>query len=121
MARVTVPVWRDPWLVVGRATFTGDLLARLRLAQHACAERPGRYPTVDVADPRPARRRPGAAPGRALPLPPEDGPEAFPRTRTLLVSRRLLTWCGPSLLAARPAAARRRSPTQASSSVVQSG
>ena len=31
----------------------------------------------------------------------EDGPEAFPRTETRLVSGRLLTWYGPSLLEAR--------------------
>ena len=35
----------------------------------------------------------------------EDGPEAFPRTETRLVSGRLLTWYGPSLLEA-PLAAR---------------
>ena len=27
-ARVAVPIWRDPWMVVGRDTFTGDLLRR---------------------------------------------------------------------------------------------
>ena len=31
----------------------------------------------------------------------EDGPEAFPGTETRLVSGRLLTWYGPSLLEAR--------------------
>jgi hypothetical protein len=29
---------------------------------------------------------------------PDDGPEAFERSRTLLVSGRLLTWYGPSLV-----------------------
>ena len=27
-ARVVVPIWRDPWMVVGHPTFTADLLAR---------------------------------------------------------------------------------------------
>ena len=27
--RVVVPIWRDPWMVVGRDTFTGDLVRRL--------------------------------------------------------------------------------------------
>ncbi len=26
--RVAVPVWRDPWMVVGARTFTGDMLTR---------------------------------------------------------------------------------------------
>jgi hypothetical protein len=30
----------------------------------------------------------------------EDGPEAFPGTRSVLVSGRLLTWYGPSLVEA---------------------
>ena len=29
--RVAVPVWRDPWMVVGARTFTGDVLTRLGL------------------------------------------------------------------------------------------
>ena len=28
-ARVAVPIWRDPWMVVGRNTFTGDLYPAL--------------------------------------------------------------------------------------------
>ena len=31
---------------------------------------------------------------------PTDGPEAFPGTRSVLVSGRLLTWYGPSLVTA---------------------
>ena len=29
--RAAIPVWRDPWMVVGSATFTGDIAARLGL------------------------------------------------------------------------------------------
>jgi len=28
-ARVVVPIWRDPWMVVGSGTFSGDLVSRL--------------------------------------------------------------------------------------------
>jgi ABC-type Fe3+-hydroxamate transport system substrate-binding protein len=35
-ARVVVPIWRDPWMVIGRPTFTADLLAApVSLAQSA--------------------------------------------------------------------------------------
>jgi hypothetical protein len=30
---VAVPIWRDPWMVVGPRTFTGDLLSHLELPQ----------------------------------------------------------------------------------------
>ncbi|CAA9373997.1 MAG: ABC transporter, substrate-binding protein (cluster 8, B12/iron complex) [uncultured Nocardioidaceae bacterium] len=97
--RVAVPIWRDPWMVVGRATFTGDLLRRLG-AENVYAGHADRYPkvTVEVLD----------ASGADLVLLPdepyvftaEDGPEAFARTATRLVSGRLLTLYGPSLLEA---------------------
>ena len=29
--RAAIPIWRDPWMVVGSATFTGDVAARLGL------------------------------------------------------------------------------------------
>ena len=47
-ARVVVPVWRDPWMVVGRPTFTADLLARAGF-EVSTAGVEGRYPTVDLA------------------------------------------------------------------------
>ena len=98
--RVVVPVWRDPWMVVGSRTFTGDLLGRLGLdnAYGAAAER---YPHVALADVH------AAAPDVVL-LPDEpyafgegDGPESFPDVPTVLVSGRELTWYGPSLVTAR--------------------
>ncbi|KGN43002.1 helical backbone metal receptor [Knoellia aerolata] len=96
-ARVVVPVWRDPWMVVGRPTFTADLLARLGL-EVVTAGVDGRYPPVDA-------ERLDAAGADAVLLPDEpyvftadDGPEAFERTPTRLVNGRLLTWYGPSLV-----------------------
>lgn len=102
--RVAVAVWRDPWLLVGRATFTADVLRRLGLDIWS-GPRPGRYPGVDLADlDRPAA---GGGPDAVL-LPDEpypfsaaDGPEAFGQVPTRLVDGRLLTWYGPSLVAAR--------------------
>lgn len=48
-ARVAVPIWRDPWKVVGRDTFTGDLLRR-RGYRNVFADHPERYPTVNLTE-----------------------------------------------------------------------
>lgn len=45
--RVVVPIWRDPWMVVGSRTFTGDLLSRLGLV-NLCGESEHRYPHVEL-------------------------------------------------------------------------
>ncbi|HXH79574.1 helical backbone metal receptor [Nocardioides sp.] len=103
--RVAIPVWRDPWMVVGSRTFTGDLARRLGL-DNVYADHPERYPSLDVADL-------DAAGADAILLPDEpyvftsaDGPEAFTLTPTELVSGRLLTWYGPSLIDAHESLAR---------------
>ncbi|MFD8380802.1 helical backbone metal receptor [Streptomyces sp. NPDC059679] len=94
-----VPIWRDPWMVVGRATFTGDLLRRAGIA-NAFAQHADRYPhmALDEVD------RPGVGvvllPDEPYVFTESDGPEAFHRTPTRLVSGRLITWYGPSLLPA---------------------
>jgi hypothetical protein len=99
-ARVAVPIWRDPWMVVGSRTFAGDLLARLGMA-NAFAESTERYPTVAVAD---IDGRPDLdlvlLPDEPYVFTASDGPEAFTRVPTALVSGRLLTWYGPSLVEA---------------------
>jgi ABC-type Fe3+-hydroxamate transport system substrate-binding protein len=97
--RVAIAIWRDPWMVVGRDTFTGDLVRRLGW-QNVYADAEDRYPKVSVED-----LNAGGADVVLLPDEPyvftaEDGPEAFTRTPTELVSGRLLTWYGPSLLEA---------------------
>jgi ABC-type Fe3+-hydroxamate transport system substrate-binding protein len=99
-ARVVVPIWRDPWMVVGGHTFSGDLLHRLGLN---CLFRDGedRYPKIEleaVAD-----RRPDLVllPDEPYPFSPDDGPEAFPGVPTALVSGRDLTWFGPSMATSR--------------------
>ena len=99
-ARVIVPIWRDPWMVVGSRTFTGDLLRRLGW-QNVYAEHPDRYPKVDVADLDAAGADLALLPDEPYVFTADDGPEAFTRTPTRLVSGRLITWYGPSLLEAR--------------------
>ncbi len=97
-ARVAVAVWRDPWLVVGRPTFTADLLSRLGLTVVSPGAT-GRYPHVDPA----ALDDPSALdavllPDEPYPFTPADGPDAFARVPTVLVDGRHLTWYGPALL-----------------------
>lgn len=97
--RVAVPIWRDPWMVVGSRTFTGDLLRRLGwenvFGQHA-----DRYPHIDLAEIDGAGADVVLLPDEPYVFTAEDGPEAFARTPTELVSGRLITWYGPSLVEA---------------------
>jgi len=100
--RTVIPVWRDPWMVIGSGTFTGDLVARLGL-DNVYGEDPERYPHVTLDDI--AARTPDVV---VLPDEPYrfcagDGPEAFPGQPSVLVEGRYLTWYGPSLVTARAA------------------
>jgi hypothetical protein len=95
--RAIVPIWRRPWMALGRDTFAGDLLSRLGV-DHVLAGHAERYPRFD----------PGALPPYELVVLPDepyafradDGPEAF-TAPAALVSGRHLTWYGPSLATAR--------------------
>ena len=98
--RVAVPVWRDPWMVVGARTFTGDVLTRLGLV-NVFGTGPGRYPRVEVGEIRAAAPEVVLLPDEPYPFTAEDGPEEFTAQRVVLVSGRLLTWYGPSLATAR--------------------
>jgi len=97
--RVAIPIWRDPWMVVGGATFTSDLARRLGWA-NAFADHEDRYPTVEPADIQSKDPDLVLLPDEPYVFTKDDGPEAFPNTPTRLVSGRLLTWYGPSLLEA---------------------
>ena len=96
--RAIVPIWRRPWMALGRDTFAGDLLSRLGVA-NVLASHEERYPritlgalpTYDVA----------VLPDEPYAFSAEDGPEAFPEAVVRCVSGRHLTWYGPSLVAAR--------------------
>ncbi|MFP8886193.1 helical backbone metal receptor [Streptomyces mangrovi] len=99
-ATAVVPVWRRPWMVLGRDTFAGDLLARLGV-RNAYAGHAERYPRAGIGE----LNEPGRADLVVLPDEPyrftaDDGPEAFPGLPAALVSGRHLTWYGPSLIEA---------------------
>ncbi|MGP7999974.1 MAG: helical backbone metal receptor [Streptosporangiaceae bacterium] len=102
--RAVIPIWRDPWLVIGSDTFAGDLAARLGL-DNVYGGHAARYPRIDLADL--AARQPEIVvlPSEPYPFSAADGPEMFPRLRVALVDGRDLTWYGPSLVTARSALA----------------
>jgi ABC-type Fe3+-hydroxamate transport system substrate-binding protein len=88
-----VPIWRRPWMAVGRDTFTGDVLSRLGV-DNVLSGASDRYPRIDLE---------AIPPYDVVVLPDEpyqfsatDGPEAFD-VPARLVSGRHLTWYGPSL------------------------
>ena len=95
--RAAVPIWRDPWMVIGRETFTRDLLRRLGVA-NVFDDWEGRYPSVSVEEIAAADPDVVLLPDEPYVFTAEDGPEAFPGIETRLVSGRLITWYGPSLL-----------------------
>ncbi len=95
---VAVPIWRDPWMVVGSQTYTDDLLTRAGLA-NVLADREGRYPTVSPSDVDAAGADVVLLPDEPYVFTADDGPEAF-STPTRLVSGRLLTWYGPAMVEA---------------------
>ena len=94
--RAVVPIWRKPWMAVGSDTFTGAVLARLGV-ENVLADSPERYPRFDPADLPPHDLV--VLPDEPYRFTADDGPEAF-EAPCALVSGRLLTWYGPSLLEA---------------------
>ncbi|MFJ6619102.1 helical backbone metal receptor [Kitasatospora sp. NPDC091335] len=103
--RTVVPIWRRPWMVLGRDTFAGDLLRRLGL-RLVHADHPERYPAVPLPELLSCRPELVVLPDEPYRFTAEDGPEAFPGVPAALVSGRHLTWYGPSLVSA-PAVLRR--------------
>ncbi|MQY38949.1 Vitamin B12-binding protein [Streptomyces sp. RB17] len=91
-----VPIWRRPWMVLGRDTFAGDVLARLGV-DHLYAGHPDRYPRVPLDELRTAAPELVVLPDEPYRFTADDGPEAFPGLPCALVSGRHLTWYGPSL------------------------
>ncbi|MFI6036586.1 helical backbone metal receptor [Streptomyces sp. NPDC051315] len=91
-----VPIWRRPWMVLGRDTFAGDVLARLGV-DHVHATHEDRYPRIPSAELRAAAPDLVVLPDEPYRFTPDDGPEVFPGLPCALVSGRHLTWYGPSL------------------------
>lgn len=98
--RVACCIWRDPWMVVGRDTFTGDMLQRLGV-EHVFAVADGRYPSIDLSELDQMGLDLVLLPDEPYVFTDDDGPEAFTATPTALCSGRALTWFGPSMLTAR--------------------
>jgi ABC-type Fe3+-hydroxamate transport system substrate-binding protein len=94
-----VPIWRRPWMVLGRDTFAGDVLGRLGV-RNVYAGSPDRYPRLAKDDPGAVDAELVVFPDEPYAFTPDDGPEAWPRARPAFVSGRHLTWYGPSLVEA---------------------
>ncbi|MGW0777211.1 helical backbone metal receptor [Streptomyces sp. NPDC002835] len=113
--RAVVPVWRRPWMVLGRDTFAGEVLARLGV-DNVYAGHAERYPRIPLDELRASGARAVVLPDEPYRFTADDGPEAFPGLPAALVDGRYLTWYGPSLvrapavLGAALAAARRAVP-----------
>lgn len=91
-----VPIWRRPWMVLGRDTFAGDVLGRLGV-RNVFADHADRYPRLAKDDPGGVVADLVVFPDEPYAFSPDDGPEAWPQCRPVFVSGRHLTWYGPSL------------------------
>jgi ABC-type Fe3+-hydroxamate transport system substrate-binding protein len=88
-----VPIWRRPWMALGRDTFAGDVLRRVGV-DNVLGSDSERYPRVDLAELPPYDIV--VLPDEPYAFAADDGPEAF-EVPARLVSGRHLTWYGPSL------------------------
>jgi ABC-type Fe3+-hydroxamate transport system substrate-binding protein len=101
-ARAVVPIWRRPWMALGRDTFAGDLLSRVGV-ENALGGHAERYPRVDLG--RLPEHDLVVLPDEPYAFAADDGPEAF-AAPARVVSGRHTTWYGPSLAEARDLLAR---------------
>jgi ABC-type Fe3+-hydroxamate transport system substrate-binding protein len=95
--RAVVPIWRRPWMALGRDTFAGDVLARIGVSNVLSAAS-DRYPKIDLEALPPCDIV--VLPDEPYRFSEDDGPECF-EVPARLVSGRHLTWYGPSLAEAR--------------------
>jgi ABC-type Fe3+-hydroxamate transport system substrate-binding protein len=95
--RAVVPIWRRPWMALGRDTFAGDVLRHLGV-DNVLADADDRYPRFDPADLPDVEL--AVLPDEPYRFSAADGPEAFPDVPSALVDGRCLTWYGPSLVTA---------------------
>ena len=100
--RAFVPIWRKPWMSLGRDTFAGDLLARVGI-DHVHAINAERYPRVGLDDTRARRPELVVLPDEPYAFSEAEGREFFSDwgVPVVHVDGRLLTWYGPSLVQAR--------------------
>jgi ABC-type Fe3+-hydroxamate transport system substrate-binding protein len=100
--RYACPVWRDPWLWLGRRTYAADLLG-LAGGEPVLDDPTTRYPKLDPAEL--AARDPEVVllPSEPYEFGQADAAEvaaAFPGARVELADGRALTWYGPRIPAA---------------------
>lgn len=69
-----VPIWRRPWMVLGRDTFAGDVLARLGV-DNVYAGHEDRYPRIPLAELRAAARSWWCCPTSRTASPPTTDPK----------------------------------------------
>jgi ABC-type Fe3+-hydroxamate transport system substrate-binding protein len=100
--RAVVPIWRRPWMVIGRDTFAGDLLSSLGI-DNVFAQSADRYPKAGLDEMRAAEPDIVVLPDEPYAFGWDDGPDAFAgwEVPVACVSGRHLTWYGPSLVEAR--------------------
>jgi ABC-type Fe3+-hydroxamate transport system substrate-binding protein len=96
LRRAIIPIWRRPWMVLGRDTFAGDLLARLGVT-NVYQDHAERYPKIALPDLLASGADLVVLPDEPYAFTETDGPEAFPGVNVALISGRHLTWYGPSL------------------------
>ncbi|MFF4340649.1 helical backbone metal receptor [Kitasatospora sp. NPDC001540] len=97
--RAIAPIWRRPWMVLGRDTFAADLLRRLGV-DLLPADHPDRYPRLTLPELHALEPELVILPDEPYRFTATDGPEAFPALPYVLLPGRHLTWYGPSLVRA---------------------
>jgi ABC-type Fe3+-hydroxamate transport system substrate-binding protein len=100
IATAVIPIWRRPWMVLGRQTFAGDVLTRCGIV-NTFASATEHYPKVSVEQMIDAAPDLVVLPDEPYAFSDEDGPEVFDPIPHVCVSGRDLTWYGPSLVGAR--------------------
>lgn len=98
---VAVPIWRNPWMVVGPRTYTNDVLRSVGMHNVFDQMQDQRYPTIDVTEIERSQAHVVLLPDEPYAFNEHDGPEAFPQHRCLLVDGRSLMWYGPAMVGAR--------------------
>ena len=100
--RVFCPIWRKPWMSFNRDTYAHDLL-RAAGGENVCADRPTRYPTVDLDTVRHADPQVILLPSEPYPfgerhlnlLGPLAETSAVRNRRVHLIDGKVLFWYGP--------------------------
>jgi ABC-type Fe3+-hydroxamate transport system substrate-binding protein len=95
--RAVIPIWRRPWMHLGRDTYAGDVLRRLGV-DNVLSDHPDRYPKLGLEQLPEVELT--VLPDEPYQFTEADGPEAFPGTPCALVSGRFLTWYGPAMVEA---------------------